>query len=296
MSRPALAATRAVKILNFLAAHPGESFTLSDLAARVGVNLASAHALLSVLTDAGYLTRQPRLRTFTLGPAVVALGTAALESHPAIDMARDAARDLARDLGLEVAVTAAAGDSIVFLAHAGEPSARGLSILVGQQIPLLPPLGSVFVAWGGAEEWLARADDPAPLQEVLDTVRARGYSVALEMEARRGLNYALRDLADHPDEDQLRDALSSRVSDLLRGSYQATDLSPARSYDLSMIAAPIFGIDARPILALTLVGFASRLRGREVVAHGERLRDVGLVVTKRSRGRIPQADPLDALR
>ena len=63
MSRPALAATRAISVLNFLAAHPADPFTLSDLADRLDINVASAHALLGVLTDAGYLVRHPRLRT-----------------------------------------------------------------------------------------------------------------------------------------------------------------------------------------------------------------------------------------
>ena len=57
MSRPALAATRAISILDFLAAHPDDAFTLSDLAARLGINVASAHALLTVLVEAGYLGR-----------------------------------------------------------------------------------------------------------------------------------------------------------------------------------------------------------------------------------------------
>ena len=86
MPRPALAATRSAAILNFLAANPSEGFTLSDLAERLGINVASMHALLGALTDAGYLARHPRLRTYTLGPSVVALGTAALETHPAIDL------------------------------------------------------------------------------------------------------------------------------------------------------------------------------------------------------------------
>src|SRR6478735_12221347 len=109
MSRPALAATRSAAILNFLAANPSEGFTLSEMAERLGINVASMHALLGALTDAGYLARHPRLRTYTLGPSVVALGTAALETNPAIDLARDAARDLARETGHEVAVTAVAG-------------------------------------------------------------------------------------------------------------------------------------------------------------------------------------------
>ena len=290
MSRPALAATRAVAVLNFLAAHPGEGFTLSDLAGRLGVNVASAHALLAVLVDAGYVTRHPRLRTFTLGPSVVALGTAALECHPVIDLARDAARDLALETGLEVALTAAAGDHIVFLARAGEHSARGVPVHVGQQVPLLPPLGSVFVAWGDAEAWLAAADDPGPLRVVLEGVRRRGYSVGLEADARRELGHALDDLAGHPADERLRSSVGRYVHSLATREYQLRELVPGRSYDVSMIAAPIFGSSGEVVLVLTLLGFGGPLRGRDVTAYGERARDAGLVVTKRSRGRVPQEE------
>ena len=289
MPRPALAATRAVAVLNFLAAHPGEAFTLSELASRLGVNVASAHALLGVLTDAGYVTRHPRLRTFTLGPSVVALGTAALECHPAIDLARDAARDLARETGLEVALTAPAGDNIVFLARAGDHSARGVPVHVGQQVPLQPPLGSVFVAWGDAEGWLARSDDPTALRAVLEGVRGRGYSVGLEADARRALGHALDDLAGHPTDEALRTTVEEYVGTLAGREYQLRNLMAARSYDVSMIAAPIFGSTGEVVMALTLLGFSGPLKGRAVTAYGDRLRDAGLVVTKRSRGRVPAA-------
>jgi DNA-binding IclR family transcriptional regulator len=287
MSRPALAATRAISVLNFLAAHPADEFTLSDLAVRLDINVASAHALLGVLADAGYVTRHSRLRTYTLGPSVVALGTAAMERHAAIDLARDAARDLAKEVGLEVAVTAPAGDDIVFLARAGEHQARGMAVHVGQRVPLVPPLGSVFMAWGGAEPWLARAEDPARMQAVLDGVRGRGYSIALEADARRGLSDALDDLADAPADAALRGSVDELVVELGHGDYQVQELDPGRTYDVSMVAAPVFGSAGEVVLALTLVGFAAGLPGDRVAAFGEQVRDVALVVTKRSLGRVP---------
>jgi DNA-binding IclR family transcriptional regulator len=288
MSRPALAATRAISVLNFLAAHPADAFTLSDLAARLEINVASAHALLGVLTDAGYLVRHPRLRTYTLGPSVVALGSAALERHAAIDLARDAARDLAREVGLEVAVTAPAGDDIVFLARAGEHQARGVSVHVGQRVPLAPPLGSVFVAWGDAAvSWLARAEEPDGMRAVLEGVRARGYSIALEAEARKGLWSALDHLADTPADARLRGSVDDLVTELGHGEYQVHELDRARTYDVSMVAAPVFGTAGEVVLALTLVGFPAGLSAEQIASYGERLRDVALVVTKRSSGRVP---------
>lgn len=290
MSRPALAATRAISVLNFLAAHPAESFTLSDLADRCDINVASTHALLGVLTDAGYLVRHPRQRTYTLGPSVVALGSAALERHSAIDLARDAARDLARQVGLEVAVTAPAGDDIVFLARAGEHQARGIAVHVGQRVPLAPPLGSVFMAWGDHERtaaWLERSTAPERFRAVLEGVRRRGYSIALEDQARRGLGDALDHLADAPGDAGARGSVDELVSDLGQGEYTVQDLDGARPYDVSMIAAPVFDGVGEVVLALTLLGFPAGLSAEQIAAHGSRLRDVGLVVTKRSQGRIP---------
>ena len=88
MPRRALSATRTADLLNFLAAHPDESLTYSELSRRLGVNLASTHNLLMALTECGYLTRDPKTRTYSLGAALVALGDAALRGNPIVDETR----------------------------------------------------------------------------------------------------------------------------------------------------------------------------------------------------------------
>ena len=292
MSRPALSATRAICILNYLAANPGEAFTLSDLSTSLDINVASLHALLGVLNDAGYVSRHARLRTYTLGPSVVALGSAALERHTAIDLARDGARDLSKELRLEVAVTALAGDDIVFLARAGEQRARGIAVHVGQRVPLIPPLGSVFIAWASADraaDWLARSPSAKSAKAVLAGVRSRGYSIALDDDARRGLGTALDRLADSPIDASLRSEVDAFVTELGHSEYQVTKLDRRRTYDVAMLAAPVFDSAGEAVLALTLLGFEPNLTADQVIAYGERLRDVGVVVTKRSHGRLPPA-------
>ena len=289
MARPALAATRAVAVLNFLAAHPAEEFTLSDLAGRLDINVASAHALLGVLADAGYVVRHPRLRTYALGPSVVALGSAALERHAAIDHARDEARRLSDELELEVAVTAPAGEDIVILARAGEHRARGIAVHVGERVPLVPPIGAVFMAWMDAAAWLTRAVDRRSMEALLAAVRARGYAVALEAGARQGLGSALDHLADTPTDPVLRGSLPQLVAELAHADYPVATLDPGRTYDVSMVAAPVFGPAGDAVLSLTLLGFEPDLAAERIAAYGERVRDAGLVVTKRSGGRIPLA-------
>ena len=113
MPRRALSATRAADVLNFLAAHPEASFSYSQIAQRLGINLASTHNLLIALTECGYLTRDPEDRRFALGPALVAIGDAALRSHRAIEETRRAMRDLSRDQGKEADLTMQ-GDDVEF--------------------------------------------------------------------------------------------------------------------------------------------------------------------------------------
>jgi DNA-binding IclR family transcriptional regulator len=271
MPRPALAATRALAILDFLAAHPADEFTLSDLASELDVNVASAHAVLGVLTDEGYLVRNPRLRTYSLGPSVIALGSGALERHPAVDHARDEARRLSEELDLGVAVTALAGDDIVFLARVGEHSARELAVHVGERIPLVPPIGAVFVAWLDPEPWLARAADRPAMEALLDDVRARGWAVALETDDLRA-----------------RRATDGPMTDLDPSEYVGP-LAPGHTYDVVMIAAPVFDRRGDSLVSITLLGLEPGLTADQVAAYGERVRDAGLVATRRSGGRVPTA-------
>jgi DNA-binding IclR family transcriptional regulator len=287
MARPALSASRTVAVLNFLASNPTETFTLTDLSQRLGVNGASAHAVLAVLVDAGYLVRHPRLRTYTLGPAVVALGTAALESHPAVDIARDAARDLARETGLEVTVTAVAGEHIAFLARAGEPTGRAAPVHVGQRVPFVPPIGAVFAAWGDADRWLALSADPAPLRQALERIRAHGYSVALEAAARERLGHVLDEMAVDPSKARLHATVDALVAELGTRRYHVVDLEPATEYDVSMISAPVFDAAGQVVVSLTLLGFGKGMIGASVAEHAERLRDAASAATWRSHGRPP---------
>jgi DNA-binding IclR family transcriptional regulator len=111
--------------------------------------------------------------------------------------------------------------------------------------------------------------------------------VALEHDARRELGAALDHLADVPGDRGMQREVAAHVADLGRLEYQLHAVEPDRRYDVSMIAAPVFGSSGEVVLALTLVGFAPGLAAAEVVAYGEAVRDAGLVVTKASGGRPP---------
>jgi DNA-binding IclR family transcriptional regulator len=292
LARPALAASRAVDILNFLTAHPAKSFTLSELAAHVGINVASTHAVLAVLTTSGYVVRHPTRKTYALGPVLVAAGHATLERHPAIDLARDEIRKLARTSKVEYVVTTAVLAEIVVLVRAGPRQARGPE--VGQRIPLVPPIGSVFVAWGTPRErslWLARArsatDEEKKRDEwILDTVRARGYSVTLRIPTHPSIEQALADTADQPPGTS-RTTLDAVIDELGHGNYHLDQISASAIYDVMTIAAPVFDTEGQVMLAITANGFPGPLPASEIQLHADQLRDVALRVTREIRGRPP---------
>ena len=101
--------------------------------------------------------------------------------------------------------------------------AFGLRARVGESVPLAPPFGAVFVAWGGdaaIQGWLDRAGAALGVAERAHTVaalaaaRKRGYTISVAG-VHPDLLRMLEDLADHaPDPAHLdvRDALISEIS------------------------------------------------------------------------------------
>ncbi len=254
MPRGTPAAARTVGVLNLLGASPGRPLGLTEVARRIGISKGSAHALVTTLVEAGYLVRHPADKTYALGPAVVALGRAAAATElRALDFARPAMQRLSEDLGLQCVASIANGRDIIILGKAGTPVPFSPSVEVGQRLPLVPPLGIVFIAWSTPAEidaWLRRlgaiaGDDQLPrYRAAIATVRQRGYSVALEADARARLGHE---------------------------EYILGELSGAVSYHVNHLAAPVLDPDGRVVLALTLVGFTGDLDAGEVGPVGRRL-------------------------
>ena len=291
MARPALAATRAIEVLDLMAAHPTEVFTLSELAARLEINGASVHAVMAVLEAAGYASRHERHRTYGLGPAALALGHAALERHPRIDAARDEMRQLAKDLDLELLLIARVFDEMIAVARNGPQRGGIANLRVGQRVGLRPPLGSAFLAWDDAHEvdaWLARTATDLGASDsyraLLKGVRERGYSVGLEVKARERGRELTSEIAAKPRATHLRSELQSVLEEHAHGDSQLDSIEPGQSYSVAMIMAPIFDANGRAALALSMSGFRRNLAAEDLKHLGEQLRDVGLQTTRATAG------------
>lgn len=284
MARRSPAVDRTVAVLNHLAASPRQRFTLSELARDLELNKATAHALLATLVDVGYLVRHEDDKSYALGPALIALGNAALESYPAATLAQEPMNRLSSEFDLScVASTAIAGE-IVILASAGTSRPLGINVQPGLRLPLVPPLGTVFVAWSGSREidrWLNRLgptasdDDLERYRRALDVVRQRGFSVGLGGDEQQRMVESMQ-------------ATGRRRDPVTPGEeYALVELADDSPYTLNHIGAPVFGPDGRVALALFLIGFRGQIAAHEVPRYAERLVAEATEVTSRLHGVVP---------
>lgn len=279
MPRPALAATRAMDVLNFMAAMPLQDYSLTELVRHLKLNPASCHALLGAMTRDGYLVRHVRRRTYRLGPALIAIGEGALQCHAAVAAGRDQLDAIVAETGLTCLLTARAGDMLIALASAGPQSHQSLRI--GQRVPLIPPLGTPFLAWADTstvEIWLARAGDavdPVHLRNALAAVRRRGFAVTLRGSQQGAVGLAVADLAQAPFADRLQ-ARAERMIGGLGDDYLLVDEAADGTHAVGLVSAPVFDAAGEVACTLSVYGFGDDRMSSEVIMHlGRRLRDFG---------------------
>ncbi len=276
MPRPSPQTDRVVALINLLVAHPGEGFTLSEIARRLRLNKATCLPMLAALTGAGFLIRHPTRRTYRLGPALIAAGQTAAAGFPALEAARPALLEVSEELGLTCLAVAPAGDHLLLVDQAWDPRRDVPHLRVGQELPFRAPWGSIFVAWSPADEvtaWAARAGAPGErYADALAAVRQRGYSVELQAapaDRLRAIVAALADTVDGGD----RQALAARLLQELGGEHETllSRLEPEHRYTIGSVAAPVFDGQGRVVLGLSLVGFPEALTGAALAETGRRL-------------------------
>jgi DNA-binding IclR family transcriptional regulator len=256
MGRQVPAVDRAIEILELLADRPQERLGLSDIARALAMNKASCHATLTLLADRGYLIRHSD-KTYSLGPAILPLANSFLHGHDALPNARAEMAALSRDLNLGCVASGVVDDEIVVFAHTSAPGSYGVNMRVGTRFALVPPVGTVFLAWSGRERvrrWLASisdevtADERARYLDALAIIRDRGYSVAL---GSSGTDRA---------------SARTHVDD-----YLLFELDERQRLPITHVAAPVFDPEGTVRMALTIVGFHDQLTSDDVPKVAQRL-------------------------
>ena len=299
MARPAPGADRSVAILELLAAHPGDRFTLSEVARRCSLNKATAHALLAALCQRGILLRHPDEKRYSLGPRLVDIGAAAQRGYTAIDFAPAALDRLSVATGRWSRAFARRDDRVKVVAQASVPA--DVDPLDPVTLPLTPPLGVVWMAWSdrpSVEAWLARAataEAVGPSQVALAAIRRDGYAVTRASPELRLLSRPdLRaEPAPSPATRRGRRPTLDEVRALLaaigRQQLLLIDVDDAGTYRIADVAAPVFDASGTAALVVTVSGLDDvELRGSEIGELGARVAATAEALTAAVRGRRPQ--------
>lgn len=277
MARPALSAARGIEIIDLLAAQPGRAMTMSEIARHAGINIASCHAVLTVLVERGYLQRDRQGKAYGLGPALFAAGQAALAGQPLLAQAEAAARGLFADLTLPVTITALVGTEIIGVLSLGD--AEQPLLRVGARRASIPPTGAAFVAWSDEDEiarWAAKSPDRSPatvgaLRRGAGAMRERGFEVLLNAPESTRLASRLRAFS---------------VAGSLRmgpGMVLLETIQDAHRYDVLMIAAPVFDRQGLCAFNLCLGPFPEPLTGRAILDLADKLLAACLAVMQADR-------------
>jgi DNA-binding IclR family transcriptional regulator len=298
MPRPAPAVHRTVQLLNFLAAHPGEGFTLSQLAQRLGFNKTTCHTMLAELIAARYVLFNPVDRSHRLGSALVPLGHAAtVDANRAVTAAEVHMVDLRDRFGVSCVATTMVGEDVVTLARRDARLAPAGSVRVGDLVPAIPPVGRDFMAWASypeIEEWLSRlgeADTPelrARYRTLLDGVRRRGYVLNPKTDTYTRLGEVaerLHGAALPADVAQVIDQLQQVVAS------SESMIAAEGGVEPRSASAPVFGPAGRVLVSLTLVNFPPGLDGAGFEAAVAALLAATRQVTEAVGGAVPSESP-----
>lgn len=253
---------RTVAILNFLAGHPEQSFTLSELTRSLRLSSATTHSILAALCEAGYVYRTVA-KTYVLGPTLSRIGRTALAPSQVMNVTRPEMRQLADQFDVVCSATVRQGNEALIFERACAVSHIGWHPQQQMRVPLVAPRGGEFFAWDDTAmaAWLDAAEpslDAAArvqLTERAAFLRTHGFAFA-ERKLPLGAPEAARAMLNRPD-----------LTD-----YAIAGLDPERRYNLAFVVAPVFATPNSVSFLLSLAGFVEQVPGATVAQMGEQLR------------------------
>lgn len=275
-SRAALAASRSLDILDFLAANPGQGHTMTELARGLDINPSSMHGLLGVMVEAGYVVRHPVHKTYRLGPTAAAVGQAAIAQDPAVELAVAEVARLTDEVDMESVVLHVVRDEMLVVGRSGPSTGRFLSF-IGQRWPHAAPMGSIFVAWAdrpAVDRWLDSADPPLSAadrrayEDVLGRVRSDGRAIVAVEDTRWTL------MTNSPGADP---------------NPLVAAFDPSLNYRVFYIGQPVFNGFGEVALGLFVNGPSVRLPAERIGEVAGLLADAAGRVMSRTGGRMPVA-------
>jgi DNA-binding IclR family transcriptional regulator len=278
-AQPAPAALRTLDVLDLLATQPGTALSLADISKRLTLPRATCQSLLLALVDRGFLVRHEPSITYSLGPACLRVGNAAVGAAPLVTLAEPEARALAERTGLSVGVAARTGSVTTIMSSTPAADFFTASLRPGQGVPLIAPFGAVFYAWAEDEtvdRWQSACQPPLSAAERLrviaglQAIRTRGYSIGVAPE---DMAVALTPLSEHQPgaSSAQRKELDAHMRQLASVEYLVPDPLPEQPLRISQMTAPIFDDRGIVDVAIMLLGPPQRMEPSAVSELGDLL-------------------------
>lgn len=293
-------AQRVVTVIDALAARPGTRMGLSEIARVTRISKATCLGIVNELCDAGWLVRSGDPKAYSLGPALLAAGTAAQRSHAALALARPSLRRLADELGAVCTASTVMGGDVVVLARVGDDTIAP-AVRPGQTFPFAPPSGVMFVAWEDdrrVEAWLSSVPlttDTAAIAElraVVAACRRQGFLVETLGDFNLGLYSRLAELLDELPERyaEVVEQMMSTITQQDYIRYLTDDLRPRETYAVSHVCAPVLDADAHTHLLLAVFLMRTAVPYGELRRCADALVEAASAVTTAIGGRDPWLD------
>jgi len=266
MARSSPGVLRVAAILNFIAEHPGQSFTLSDLVRALKLSRATCHALLTGLVEVGYLYRASD-KAYVLGPALVAIGRVAAEHASPLQIAKPEMRALADEFEAICSAFFIDREDVVVRERAASVSHLGNSPPLGARMRLRAPFAAIHFAWSPpaeVEAWLDAARPPPTAEQRADMLASMAFA------REHGFMFNVRNptmAASEPAE------LAFSADRMEFPASAGVELDPAQNYRLLSVTAPVFDASGQVAFTMGLGGFERFVSGKEVEQMGRRLRE-----------------------
>lgn len=137
---------------------------IADVARSVGLNKSTTYRYVATLAKLGYVQQDPETKKYSLGPRVIDLGFAAINSMEITRVAGQYLQALSDETGYTVSMAVLDGPDIVYIdrRRSGRASnfAMGLNLHVGSRLPAYcTSMGKVLLAYR----------EPAALRALLDS-------------------------------------------------------------------------------------------------------------------------------
>ncbi|GGM94507.1 flavin reductase [Lentzea pudingi] len=217
-----------------------------------------------------------------------------IEHLKLVDVARPVMEEVADQHDVECLASAAVGEEIVLLATAGRPAGGRAYSRVGQRLPHIPPLGTALVAWSdkATQAWMARAGGSPSLcwghdpQQLVDRVRARGWSVATWSDSLRKLESTVDETTLNGLTPHGRLAIRQLIGQL-GGEHEPDDLQDrSREYSIRSVSVPVFDARQQVVMQLTVDGLPLDANHADVDRYVARLMTAAETVSRA----LPGAD------